>query len=266
MRLGDFARGQGVRLLVLDSVDSTNDEARRLIADGERGALWIVATRQTKGRGRLGRDWISPTGNLYASLILHDFGAESVAPQLGFVTGVAAMRALKALRVDARAGLKWPNDLLLDGAKLGGVLLEILKVPTGDLRTPAAPAAIVGVGMNCATAPDGLPYPTRALSALGPGAPTRERLFAAFTDAFADTLASWRSGEGFAQLRAEWLHYAAGLGEIIRVALANETIEGRFAAIDSLGRLVLETASGARTIEAGDVLIGPRQTRTEALA
>ncbi len=266
MKLGDFARGQGIRLLDVETVDSTNDEARRLIADGERGPLWIVAAQQTKGRGRLGRDWMSPPGNLFASLILHDFGDATIAPQLGFVTGVAAMRALKALRIDAGAALKWPNDLLLDGAKLGGVLLETVMVPTGDVRTPAAPVAIIGIGVNCVSAPEDLPYPAVALSALGPGAPTRDRLFSALSDAFAETLALWCSGEGFAQLRAEWLEYAAGLGENIRVALAHETIEGRFESIDAIGRLVLATASGVRTIEAGDVLIGPRPALTEALS
>jgi BirA family biotin operon repressor/biotin-[acetyl-CoA-carboxylase] ligase len=265
VKLGDFARGQGFRLLDLEDVDSTNDEARRLIAGGEHGPLWIVAAAQTKGRGRLGREWISPPGNLFASLILHDIGDVSTAPQLGFVTGVAAMRALKALRVSAGAALKWPNDLLLDAAKLGGVLLETVTVPTGDLRAPTAPVAIIGIGVNCATAPDDLPYPARALSMLGPDAPTRETFFSALSDAFVETLAVWRKGDGFAQLRAEWLRHAAGLGETIRVALARETIEGRFETIDAAGRLVLTTAAGPRIIEAGDVLIGPRHTLTEAL-
>ena len=265
LQLGGLARAQGVRLLDLETTDSTNEEARRLIAGGELGPLWIVAARQTRGRGRLGRDWISPSGNLFASLILHDIGDAAMAPQLGFVTGVAAMRALSALQVDSGVSLKWPNDLLLAGAKLGGVLLETVMVPTGDLRAPSAPVAIIGIGVNCATAPDDLPYPARALSILGSDAPTRESFFAALTDAYVETLALWRVGEGFAQVRAEWLRYAAGLGETIRVALTRETIEGRFETIDAAGRLVLTTAAGPRTIEAGDVLIGPRHTLTEAL-
>ena len=265
LELGGVARAQGVRLFDLETTDSTNDEARRLIAGGERGPWWIVAARQTKGRGRLGRNWISPPGNLFASLVLHDIGDMTTAPQLGFVAGVAAMRALKALQVDTDVSLKWPNDLLLAGAKLGGVLLEIVTVPTGDLRAPSAPVAIIGIGVNCASAPDDLPYPARALSILGPDAPPRESFFAALSDVFVETLALWRAGEGFAQVRAEWLRHAAGLGETIRVALARETIEGRFESIDAAGRLVLATAAGPRTIEAGDVLIGPRRTLTEAL-
>jgi biotin-[acetyl-CoA-carboxylase] ligase BirA-like protein len=266
VKLGDFAREQGVLLLDLDTVDSTNEEARRLIAGGERGPLWIVAARQTRGRGRLGRGWISPPGNLFASLILHDIGDARIAPQLGFVTGVAAMRAFRTLGIESGVMLKWPNDLLLDGAKLGGVLLETVMVPTGDLRNPIAPAAIIGIGVNCASAPDDLPYPARALSERGPDAPTRESFFTALSDAFVDTLAIWRRGEDFSKLRAEWLRYAASLGETIRVALAHETVEGRFETIDTAGRLVLATQAGKRAIEAGDVLIGPRHALTEALA
>ena len=266
MKLGDFARGQGVHLLELDTVDSTNEEARRLIASGERGPLWIVAARQTNGRGRLGRNWISPPGNLFASLIIHDIGDACIASQLGFVTGVAAMRALETLGIGSGVALKWPNDLLIDGAKLGGVLLETVMVPTGDLRNPIAPAAIIGIGVNCASAPDDLPYPAKALSERGPAAPTRESLFAALSNSFVETLAIWRGGEDFSQIRAEWLRYAASLGENIRVALAQETVEGRFETIDAAGRLVLATPAGERLIEAGDVLTGPRHAVTEALA
>lgn len=258
MELGSLARTHGVRLLSLAEVDSTNDEARRLIGSGERGPLWVVAARQTKGRGRMGRDWISSAGNLHASLIVSDFGESVVAPQLGFMAGVAAMRALRSMVGIGRFSLKWPNDLLFDGAKLGGVLLENVSAPTGDARAPVAPVVIIGIGVNCAAAPADLPYEARALSALGAGAPSAATLFAYLSDAFAETLELWRCGEGFARLREEWLTYASGLGAEIRVALSLETVEGRFETIDATGRLVLATAKGARVIEAGDVLMGPR--------
>ena len=140
MQLGLIARAQGVRLLDLAEIDSTNDEARRLIETGERGPLWIVAARQTKGRGRLGREWISPRGNLYASFVFSDFPETRLAPQLGFVTGVAAMRALRASAGQGNFKLKWPNDMLFDNAKLGGILLE-------GLGTSTAPVAIIGIGV-----------------------------------------------------------------------------------------------------------------------
>lgn len=253
MQLGLIARAQGVRLLSLDEVDSTNDEARRLIETGERGPLWIVATRQTKGRGRLGREWISPAGNLYASFVFADFPQTRLAPQLGFVTGVAAMRALRASAGQGNFKLKWPNDMLFDGAKLGGILLE-------GVNGGPTPVAIIGIGMNIAHAPADLPYPARALSESGAGAPTAESVFTHLTDALCGALDLWRAGEGFAAIRDEWLRNAQGIGETIRVALSGETVDGVFDTIDASGRLVLETSGGPRVIDAGDVLVGPRAT------
>jgi len=255
---GSFARATGVRVLALGSVDSTNDEARRLIGEGERGPLWIVADRQTGGRGRLGRSWVSPPGNLYASLIISDFHNLADAPQLGFVAGVAAIQALRVCAGDGHFALKWPNDLLLDGAKLGGILLETVNAPTGDLRAPVAPVAIIGIGVNCASAPSDLPYRAEALASLGAAAPSRAAFFAALSDALAEMLALWRSPGGFARVRELWLRDAAGLGAQIGVRLMQGEIAGVFQTIDATGRLVLLTPTGARAIEAGDVEIGPR--------
>lgn len=252
MQLGNIARARGVRLLSLGEIDSTNEEARRLIETGERGPLWIVASRQTNGRGRLGREWISPLGNLYASFVFSDFSGARVAPELGFVTGVAAIRALRAATGKDIFKLKWPNDLLFDGAKLGGILLECVNAST-------LPTAIIGIGVNLAEAPEGLPYPARALSELGSAAPTAECFFAHFSDALAESLDLWQDGEGFAAIRTEWLASASALGEDIRVAMSSETVEGRFETIDATGRLVLDTPLGRRAIEAGDVLVGPRK-------
>lgn len=261
MELGLLARACGVRLLALESVDSTNDEARRLIEAGERGPLWVVAARQTHGHGRLGREWISPAGNLHASFVLSDFGETAIAPQLGFVAGLAALRALRAATGEApRFALKWPNDLLLDGAKLGGILLENVGAPTGDARRPTASVAIIGIGVNCVEAPSGLPFEARALTSIGPNAPDAATLFTLLSDALVETLDLWACGEGFVRIRDAWLKDAAYLGANIRVELPREAIEGRFETIDATGRLVLATRDGERIIEAGDVSLGPRQT------
>lgn len=256
MQLGPIARASGVRLLAIDTVDSTNEEARRLIDSGERGPLWIVAAQQTKGRGRLGREWVSPSGNFYGSFVHSEFSNVFVAPQLGFVTGVAVIRALRAAAGPVNFQLKWPNDMLLDRAKLGGILLECVGAGT-------PPTAIIGVGLNVASAPTDTPYPATALSTLGHG-PTRETFFAHLSDALAETLDLWKDGEGFAAIREEWASHVSGLGETIRVALAKETLEGRFDSIDAVGRLVLETTAGRRAIEAGDVLLGPRPAEARA--
>lgn len=260
MELGLSARARGVRLLALESVDSTNDEARRLIENGERGPLWIVAERQTRGHGRLGREWISAPGNLHASFVLHDYGESALAPQLGFVAGVAALRAVRAATGGAgRFALKWPNDLLVDGGKLGGILLENVGVPTGDARAPRAAAAIIGIGVNCAEAPRDLPFEARALASIGPNAPDATTLFTHLSDALVEALDLWGGGAGFLRIRDAWLAGAAYIGDHIRVELPRETVAGRFETIDAAGRLVLETGAGARLIEAGDVSLGPRQ-------
>lgn len=239
-----------MRLVAFDELASTNDEAKQLIDAGERGPLWVVAARQTSGRGRLGRSWISPAGNLYASLIVSgDFGP-SLAPQLGFVAGVATLHALRAATGGNDAfALKWPNDLLFKRAKLGGVLLEGVKGPAGFV-------AVVGIGVNCASAPHDLPYPAGALSELGDGAPGAGEILTRLSNAFVVALEDWREGAGFAKIREQWLEGAAGLGEAILVSLAGgEEIAGRLDGIDAGGRLVVRTETGERVIDAGDVYL-----------
>jgi biotin-[acetyl-CoA-carboxylase] ligase BirA-like protein len=258
--LGNWARAEGVRLLAFDELDSTNEEARRrVLEEGERGPLWIVARRQTRGRGRLGRDWISVPGNLHASLVLSDGVTPEAAPQLGFVAGVATIEAVRALLPgESGFALKWPNDILLHRAKLGGVLLEGLALVSGDERRPPAGVVVVGLGVNCVAAPEGLPYPAVAL---GEGAPSAEALFAALSDAFCATLKLWAAGSGFAEIRRKWLDAAAGVGESVHVRLAQgEEIEGRFETIDPSGRLVIASGAARRVIDAGDVILAHRAT------
>jgi BirA family biotin operon repressor/biotin-[acetyl-CoA-carboxylase] ligase len=257
VELGCIARTRGARLVVHDDIDSTNDEAKRLILAGERGPLWIVARRQSQGRGRLGRSWESPPGNLHASLILSDVGPARNAPQLGFVAGLATIEALRAATaLSNRLALKWPNDVLLDGAKLAGVLLEAVAPPVvGSTEL----IAIIGVGVNCAATPSGLSYPAASLPPHGPNAASAATIFSHLTDAMFGSLDLWACGSGFEAVRAQWLSHAASLGRTIRVALAQETIEGRFETIDATGRLKLATERGERLIEAGDVFLLPNE-------
>ncbi len=256
-RLGPAARSRGVRLAVFDCLDSTNDEAKRQIDAGERGSLWIVAGRQTGGRGRLGRSWISPPGNLYASLIVSGDFAPAVAPQLGFVASLAALRALE--ETTQRVGpfkLKWPNDLLLERAKLGGILLEGVAAPALAGNGSSDFVAVVGIGVNLESAPEGLPYPAASLRRLGPEAPSAQDFFPRLADGFVVALDTWANGAGFAAIRARWLEAAAGLGETIRLRLARgEEIEARFGGIDGAGRLIAVTTAGERVIDAGDVFL-----------
>ncbi|MFO1114518.1 MAG: biotin--[acetyl-CoA-carboxylase] ligase [Beijerinckiaceae bacterium] len=258
---GEFAPGAGAvaaasghRVEFLETVGSTNNVALERARAGARAPLWIVGGEQTGGRGRLGRQWHSPPGNLYASLLLTDPCEPHRAPELGFVAGVAlADAAREALGRPPGLGLKWPNDLVCDGAKLSGMLLEATRLPGGDF------VAVIGIGVNCRSHPEGLAYPTTDLETLRPGAGDPAAFFALLSDALARALAVWARGEGFAAIRDLWLSACLGRGGPIRVALGERVIEGTFDTIDQHGRLVVLTGEGAVAIDAGDVLLGPRE-------
>ncbi|MGA3304120.1 MAG: biotin--[acetyl-CoA-carboxylase] ligase [Methylovirgula sp.] len=245
-RLADSALARGYRLHVDDEIGSTNDEALALARSGGEGRAWFVAKAQRKGRGRHAREWISPPGNLYASLLLIDEVAPAIAPQLGFVAGVALRRALlKAVEDGARLKLKWPNDCLYDGAKLAGILLESTTVKDHF-------ACVVGIGVDCASAPEGLPYKATSLAEIGAARDARD-VFLALSEEMIYALDRFAGGSGFGAIREEWLSVAAGLGAPIRVETPSGSREGVFRTIDEAGRLILEFQDGSRTIEAGDV-------------
>jgi BirA family biotin operon repressor/biotin-[acetyl-CoA-carboxylase] ligase len=248
--LGDAARAAGYRLIIRDEVASTMEEARRALDQGEPGHLWIVARSQNAGRGRHGRQWGSPPGNLYASLLLTDPCEPALAPQLGFVAGLALHDAAAKLLgpVAAKLRLKWPNDLLLGGAKTSGLLLE------GESRAGRL-NVILGCGVNIASCPPDTPYPATFLKASAPEASV-EALLVALSDAWARRFAIWSEPGGFGPTRAAWLERAAFLGETITIRLPEGPLNGRFAGLDPTGRLELETEAGKRLIDAGDLFFG----------
>ena len=248
--LGEAARAAGYRLIIRDEVASTMEEARRALDHGEPGKLWIVARSQNAGRGRHGRQWGSPAGNLYASLLLTDPCEPVLAPQLGFVAGLALHDAAAKLLGPAAAKLKlkWPNDLLLGGAKMSGLLLE------GESRAGRL-NVILGCGVNIASCPSDTPYPATYLKALAPEASV-EALLTALSDAWAKRFAIWSEPGGFGPIRAAWLERAAFLGETITIRLPEGPLQGRFAGLDPTGRLELEAETGRRLIDAGDLFFG----------
>jgi BirA family biotin operon repressor/biotin-[acetyl-CoA-carboxylase] ligase len=230
----------------LDVVDSTNAEALRLAKAGERGPLWIVAKEQGRGRGRRGRAWVSPAGNLYATLMLADPAPAAAAPQLGFVAALALHDAAGAAApaLAPRLALKWPNDLLCAGRKIAGILIE----GEGD---PVVVA--VGIGVNCRHHPDATEFPSTDFAAEGADVGAAV-LFDHLATATRARLMLWNRGAGFADIRAAWLSRALGLGQPIRVRLAERETTGCFETIDDAGRLVLRTARGeVETVAAGDV-------------
>lgn len=236
------------RLAAFDTLASTSDEARRLArADAPEGTL-VTARVQTAGRGRQGRSWVSPRGNLYASLVLRPKAPMARAAQLGFAAGLAVADALAAFAPKTSVvTLKWPNDVLLDGRKAAGILLE----SEGDAAGRVA-FVVIGIGVNLAAYPADTEFPATSLKAVAGTAPTPEAFLATLAPALALWYERWRA-DGFAGLRRAWLERAAGLGQALRARLPGETVEGRFAGLDDDGMLLLDAPGGRRRIAAGDV-------------
>jgi BirA family transcriptional regulator, biotin operon repressor / biotin---[acetyl-CoA-carboxylase] ligase len=240
------------RLKLFERIGSTNDEALACARSGDPGGLWIMAREQTAGRGRQGRSWRSPRGNLYATLLLVDPGPVALAPQLGLVAGVAlATAASDLVRHDRRLALKWPNDLLFARAKLAGVLLEGAQTPAGSF------ACALGFGLNCRHHPSGLAYPATDLAAIGRACDPADAL-EALAARVAEWLVIWDAGRGFARVRSAWLSFAAALGETVTVRTPQGAYDGLFQGLDAEGRLLLETKQGTLCVEAGDVFLAPQ--------
>jgi BirA family biotin operon repressor/biotin-[acetyl-CoA-carboxylase] ligase len=242
---------EGYALRHFETIDSTNEEARRLAEAGEAGPVWIQADRQTAGRGRRGRAWDSPTGNLAATLFLRPGKPARECAQLSFVAALAASDAVALTAPGIEVKLKWPNDVLASGRKIAGILLESASV--GDDK-PSWLA--IGIGINLAQFPEGTEFPATSLSALGHPAPKAGDAVAALAASFARWYEVWRE-QGFGNVRDAWLARAAGLGTRIRARLQNEEISGVFEGIDEQGALVLRVGEGkTRVIAAGDVFFG----------
>jgi BirA family biotin operon repressor/biotin-[acetyl-CoA-carboxylase] ligase len=226
-----------------------------LAAAGELGPLWVVARRQTLGRGRNGRHWASAPGNLYASLLLRPACPLAIVHQLSLLAGVAVCEAIGAAARGAPLPglrLKWPNDVLIGGAKCAGILPES-RSRAGD----AAILAVIGIGINIATHPTGLGRAATDLAAHGLRL-TPEAMLARVSEAMARWLAHWDLGAGFARVRAGWLEAAGGAGESLTVNTGAEQISGSFVDLDAGGALVLRDASGVlRTLTFGDVSLAP---------
>ena len=236
----------GVRHITYETLGSTNAEALKLARARERGPLWISALRQDAGRGRRGSTWVSPPGNLYASLLLSEPSPKPLAPQLSFVAALALHDALCdcAPRLGPLFKLKWPNDVLLGPDKLAGILIEGESEP--------AFAVVIGFGVNCASHPPGTAFPATDLLKAG-AVVAPEALLTALATAMLRRLAQWGHGAGFAATRADWLVRAAGLGEDIRVRLPEREFTGRFRGLDEAGRLQVEQPGGLATVTAGEV-------------
>jgi BirA family biotin operon repressor/biotin-[acetyl-CoA-carboxylase] ligase len=236
------------RLVAHEQIDSTNEEAKRLASAGAAAGTLVWAGEQLAGRGRRGRGWASPPGNLYASLLLRPACPPAQACQLNFVAAVALVEAVSSLLPAAAAvTLKWPNDVLVDGAKVSGILLEASAALDRSIDW-----LVIGVGVNVASHPADTPYPATSLRREGGASATPAAVLEAFAARFQAWYETWR--EGFAPVRARWLASARGLGEPIEVRLERETLQGRFGDLDESGALMLDMRDGARRqITTGDL-------------
>lgn len=237
----------GWRVAQYPVIGSTNDEARRLARNGAPDRTVVRALSQTAGRGRRGRPWHSPPGNLYTSLILRPQVPAARAAQLGFVAALCVGGALDRI-CPGLTGLsyKWPNDILLDGRKLCGILLES---ETGEQGHPAF--LVIGIGVNLRRAPQETEFPATALAEQGFPEIAPDAMLATLLSEFEDWLGRWER-EGFAPIRAAW-RMRALLGVPAQVRLDRFSLHGRLIDIDEEGALLLEEGGRRRRIPAGEV-------------
>ncbi len=242
------------RILVFDVLDSTNAQARRWAEAGERGPVWLLARRQTAGRGRRGRSWEAGQGNLTATLLLTLDKPAVEAAQLAFVAGLAVARMADAYVPASLVSLKWPNDVLVDGRKAAGMLIESGQAQGGGLWLA------VGVGVNLMDFPTDVERPATALAHHLRhdirSAPTQDEALERLSQHFDAALRLWLA-EGFEPIRRAWTARAAGLGGPCQARLAAETVSGMAEGLDADGALLLGLPGGGlRRITAGDVFFG----------
>lgn len=241
------------RILHIDETDSTNADAMRLALKGEALPLWVIADRQTAGRGRAGRSWASPKGNLYTSIAFCCSAPMEKAGQLSLLAGISLFEAIRVsvdLAQDAPLRLKWPNDILMGTAKMGGILVE-----STSARGSPGFLAIVGFGLNLSSHPDDLGRAATSLACHAPvQAPTT--LLDALTAQFPTWLDVWKNGDDFAAVRRAWMERAGPVGEPITVNAPTGPISGTYRGLAESGALLAEVNGQVREINHGDVALG----------
>ena len=225
-----------------ERIGSTNDEARQLAASGAPHGTVVHADEQIAGRGRFGRTWYSPPGNLYLSVLLRLDLPLAGSTELSFVTALTVADAVDALLPkQSKSTLKWPNDVLVNEGKIAGILVESVDG-----------AQIIGIGLNVLEAPRNAPYKTATLVGAG-GIATVDGARDILLARLAKNLAAW-TDHGFESIRSAWLARAHPIGTALRASIGGRTEEGMFAGLDNDGALLLDTPDGRKRIVAADVL------------
>ena len=236
-------------LLAFDELDSTNEEAKRLArAGGCHGAV-IWAKKQSEGKGRQGRNWVSAEGNLFVSVLLKPEKPLAELAQLSFVAAISTIEAIAPLISDAsKLQTKWPNDILLNDKKIGGILLESFRIEKSEQQW-----VVVGVGVNVDSCPPRTEFPATCLKDAGVELVSAKIILSRFIHHFIERYDEWNS-KGFAGIRKNWLAHAWGLNQKLVARLPDTNIEGVFHGIDARGGLILTLENGEKqTINAGDV-------------
>lgn len=256
--LGPQARSAGYAVVSLETAGSTNVEAMAHLKSGGSSPVWFVTDHQVSGRGRRNRAWMSIKGNLAATVGEAIDVAPAQAATLGFAAGAALAAALQKFGVPAK--LKWPNDVLLDGAKLSGILLEAEAISDGRL------AIVVGIGVNVVAAPQGLPYAAASLREAGYAVSAAE-VFEALAENWSEMRLLWDNGQGMPALRQRWLAHAAGIGGQVTIQIGGRTVSGIFETIDETGHMIVMTDEGRRMpIASGEVFFGDAASSAAGVA
>jgi BirA family biotin operon repressor/biotin-[acetyl-CoA-carboxylase] ligase len=251
------ALGSGAGIDIFQELDSTSLEAKRRAERGAEKPVWILALRQRAGYGRRGSAWMQNEGDVAATLLFAPKAPGEKLPQLSFVAALAVFDSIRRYAPRANVAVKWPNDILIDGKKIAGLLLELVGPPN------ATPIVALGVGVNIVSAPEIADYPTAKLIDYSVPPPSPYEFVNTLDEAFAVWRLCWET-RGFPEIRSEWLSRAARLGERVAVRSPNETILGVFEDLDSEGNLILSSPEGRRLIAAGAILPPGRQKDRDA--
>jgi len=249
--LGEKAAQLGFQLEHVETIGSTSTQLMQDALAGVTGPKWLVADEQVDGKGRRGRHWNSPKGNLYSSLLLNDPAPSEKIAQLSFVLALALRDAVMAVSVvgqgptSEEVEVKWPNDLMIRGKKCAGLLLE------GGLKGQAR-FVVIGLGVNIVSHPEKSNHPASNLTDLGISTST-EHFFPFLSDAIAQRLEQWAMGQGFAQIRADWLAHAFKMGQDMRINTSTESYIARLDGVDESGSLLVDYMGRSRTITAGEI-------------
>ena len=247
---------ENFELVYLERVDSTNEKAKRRAQEGAAHGTVIWARAQSAGKGRRGRTWISEPGNLYCSIVLKPDCSLAQAAQVSFVIANSIALAVdEILETEAKIQCKWPNDVLINGKKTAGVLLETVLSKNNNLE-----ALIAGIGINIMHHPSGTEFPASHLYEHGVQLIAVEALLEKVCKYVAREYETWRS-RGFGAVRLKWLEKAYGIGQEIEVRMASNSLTGTFVSLDEDGALLLDVKGKKRLIHAGDVIFD--QSRDE---